>query len=133
MQAPPFYYSLSDSYLFQVEAGEWFVGRRFFIMDGVVFLVVESDAFLVFWDTLVGEGFEQVHFFVNDDVVLQIGVVFVLEGEVVLRECLDGEVGSANGSFSGEDVGGFGNGSGCDVVDVWFVCFHDFYSKKDIL
>jgi hypothetical protein len=91
-------------------------------MYSVIFLVIKSDALLVFRDTVVSQGFQKVDSFVNDNWGNL--SVFILQIEVVLWQLLDWEVGGTNGTFSGKDIGSFGDGSRCDVVNVWLVCFH---------
>jgi hypothetical protein len=84
-------------------------------------LIVETDSGLVLGDSLVPEGLKQVHSLINNDVVLDIGILFVLNFEVVGGEQLDGEVGSTDGALVADDVCSFSNATVQDVVDVWFI------------
>lgn len=95
------------------------------VVDGVVLLVVESDASFVLADAFVSKGLEEIDSLIDDNLVGDIGVSFIDEVELVSRQLLDGEVGAADCAFSGEYVGGFGNTAVEDVVDVGFVCFHE--------
>ena len=97
-------------------------------MHGVVLLIVKTDAGLVLADSLVGEGLQQVDALVHHDLVSLIGVLVVNQIELVAGEFLDGEVGAADCAFPGEDVGGFGDSAGQDVVNVGLVCVH-VYSR----
>lgn len=39
-------------------------------MDGVILLVINSDAFFMFADTVVADGFKEVDSFIDDDLML---------------------------------------------------------------
>ena len=105
-------------YLFEVERLALLV-----VPDGVVLLVVESDAGLVLSDSLVVERLNEVGPLVDDDVVLDVGVLLILDLEVVGGELLDGEVGAADGTLVADDVGSLGYSTVQQVVNVGLVCF----------
>ncbi len=70
---------------------------------------------------LVGHGFQQNLTLADHHVFLEVGVGLVFEFEVVGGEGLDGEVGRADGSVFGDDVGGLGHASRRYVIHVLFV------------
>lgn len=112
-------------YLFEVESAGFFI-----IPDGIILLVVESDASLVLGDTVVGECFEQVDSLIDHNVMLKIRILLILDFKVVGRELSDWKIGGADGTGVGNDVGSFSHSSGQDVVNVGFVCFtHDGYDN----
>jgi hypothetical protein len=53
--------------------------------------------------------------------VLDVGVLLILNLEVVGWELSDGEVGGADGSLVADDVGSLSDSSGEDVVDVGLI------------
>lgn len=111
-------------YLLEIE------GLGFLVVpDCVVFLVVEADACLVLGDSLVLEGLEEVGAFVDDDVVLDIGVLLILDFEVVGGELLDGEVGGADRALVRDDVRRLRHAAVQDVVHVGFVRFSHGYDN----
>ena len=88
-------------------------------------MVVESDAGLVLGDSIVVECLDEVDALVDDDVVLDVGVLLILELEVVGREDLDGKVGAADGALVADDVGSLGHAAVQQVVNVGLVgCSH---------
>ena len=96
------------------------------ISNGVVFLVVESDASGVFGAAVVVDCLEEDLAFVDYNWFFDVGIFFVFEFEVVDWEGLDGEIGGADGSIFGNDVCSFSYSSCGDEVNVLFVDFsHD--------
>lgn len=87
-------------YFFEVESSVFFI-----VPDWVVLLVVESDAGLVLGHSLVVERLDEVDSLINDNVVLDVGVLLILELEVVGGELVDGKVGSADGALVADDIG----------------------------
>jgi hypothetical protein len=72
--------------------------------------------------SVVCQCFQKVNSFVNDNLVNFSLIVF--EIEIVLRKLLDGEVGSADGTFFGKNICGFSDSIGKDVIGVWLVGLH---------
>ena len=75
----------------------------------------------MFGSSLVGHGLKQDFCLVDDDILLDVGVLLIFELEIVGGEDLYGEVGSADGSAFGDEVGGLGDASCRYVIDVLFV------------
>lgn len=71
---------------------------------------------------VVGQCFQKINSFVDDDFVDFSLIVF--EIEIILRKLLDGEVGSADGTFFGKNVCGFSDSIGHNVIGVWLVGLH---------
>lgn len=78
---------------------------------------------------MVGKCLEEVDAFVDHDVVLDVGVLLILDLEVVGGELLDGEVGGADGALVGDDVGSLRHAAVQDVVHVGFVCCSHGYDN----
>lgn len=112
------------AYFFEIKCCEVFFLRWLFKVDGEILLVVESDAFFMLADTLVADGLNEVDSFIDNDFVFFVGIFFIFKFEVVLWECLDGEIGGTDGTFLAENIGGFGNTTSNNVINVWFVGFH---------
>ena len=72
-------------------------------------MVVETNAGLVFSNSVVGNSLQQIYSFINDDIMFDVGVLFIFNLKVVLWEGLDGKVGSADGSLMADDVCSFSN------------------------
>jgi hypothetical protein len=109
-----------NSYLLKVEGSIILI-----VPDGVVLLIVETDASFVFSYSSITEGFKEVVALVNDDVVLDVGVLLILDLEVVRRELSNWEVGATDRSLVADDVGSFSDLAVQKIVHVGFVCLHE--------
>ena len=92
------------------------------VVDGVILLIIESDACLVLADSIVAECLQDVGPLVYNNLVGLVGVFVVDQIEFVLRQLLNGEVGAAEGALSGKNVRGFGGSSCSNVVHIRLVC-----------
>ena len=61
-------------------------------------MVIESNSSLMLADSIVGKCFKEVGFFINDNVMLDVGVLLIFKLEVVAGKLFNGKVGSANSS-----------------------------------
>ena len=78
----------------------------------------------------VGEGFNKVNSFIDNDVA---GISFIIfEGEIVLWELLDRLTGGTDYAFFGKNVGGFSDSAAHDVINVGFISLHIRDDQKDI-
>jgi hypothetical protein len=97
------------------------------VSDWVVLLVVETDACLAgLAHSLVGQCVQKVYSLIHHNFVLNVGVLLILQLEVVGREDLDGQVGSADGALVTDDVGCLSHSAVGDVVKVRLVCCHGY-------
>lgn len=62
-------------------------------------MVVKTNTGLALRDTVVAESLDQVDTLINDDVMKDVGVLLILDLEVVGRELGDGKVGGTDGAL----------------------------------
>lgn len=93
------------------------------VVDGVVFLVVESQSGRMGADPFVLHGFDEVLALIDNNFVGLGGIVFIFQLKFVAGEGLDWQVGGQNGTVFSHNVGGLCDVARGDVVEVRFVCF----------
>ncbi len=89
----------------------------------VVFLIVKSDSCLVFAYSWIRHGLKQVDSLIDNNIVLNVWIFFILNLEIVWWELCNGEIGGTDSSGMTNNVCSFSYSTSKDVVYVRLISF----------